>query len=413
MNNEVVDKMKKLMVLSGSRYVLPVIKAAHELGALVITVDYLPENIGHKYSDQYCNVSIVDKDAVLEKARELKIDGITSFACDPGVTTAAYVAEKMGLPSCGPYESVCILQNKGRFRQFLAKNGFNVPMAKGYTDIETAVKDSGLFHWPVIVKPTDSAGSKGVGRVDEPGQLKEAIRYALSFSHGGEFIIEDFIAQQGFSSDSDSFSVDGELKFVSFNSQRFDAKADNPYTPAAYSWPSSMAHEHQEELASEVQRLLRLLKMGTSIYNIETREGVDGRAYIMECSPRGGGNRLAECIEYATGVRLVENTVRAALGMPTAGIGQKPYDGYWAEVILHSREAGNFEEIWIEGSVQECVIEHDLWVKKGDFVENFKAANHAIGTLVLRFGNQRQLQDVMDDIGKYVKVIVKEKQVEE
>lgn len=409
MNNEAVAGMKKLMILGGSRYVLPIIKVAHELGAFVITVDYLPENIAHKYSDQYCNVSIVDKKAVLEKAKELNIDGITSFACDPGVTTAAFVAEKMGLPSCGPYESVCILQNKGLFRQFLAKNGFNVPMAKGYVDIEQAVKDAGLFHWPVIVKPADSAGSKGVNRVDEPGKLKEAIQYALSFSRGGEFIIEDFITQHGFSSDSDSFSVDGELKFVSFNSQRFDSKSDNPYTPAAFSWPSSMTQEHQEELASEIQRLITLLGMRTSIYNIETREGTDGKAYIMECSPRGGGNRLAECIEHATGVRLVENAVRAALGMPTTGIGQKPYDGYWAEVILHCRKDGVFERVWIDKSVQECVIEYDVWVKKGDFIKSFTAANYAIGTLVLRFGNQRQLQDVMDNIENYVKVMVKEK----
>lgn len=405
--------MKKLMILGGSRYVLPIIKAAHDLGVLVITVDYLPENIAHKYSDQYCNISIVDQDAVLKKARELKIDGITSFACDPGVTTAAYVAAQMGLPSCGSYEAVSILQNKGLFRQFLTKNGFNVPMAKGYTNIEEALKDVNLFHWPVIVKPTDSAGSKGVNRVDEPEKLGEAIKYALSFSRRSEFIVEDFITQHGFSSDTDSFSVDGELKFVSFNSQGFDSKADNPYTPAMYSWPSSMTRKHQEELASEIQRLLSLLGMRTSIYNIETREGTDGKAYIMECSPRGGGNRLAECIEYATGVRLIENVVRAALGMPIVGIEQKTYDGYWAEVILHCNEGGTFEGVWIDESVRECVIERDLWVKEGDLVKSFMAANFAIGTLILRFDTPKQLQDVMDDIEKYVKVIVKEKRVEE
>ena len=103
--------MKKLMILGGSRYALPVIEAAHSLGLYVITCDYLPDNIAHKYSDEYCNVSIIDKDAVLDAARALGIDGIISFACDPGVVTAAYVAEKMGLPSCGSYESVSILQN--------------------------------------------------------------------------------------------------------------------------------------------------------------------------------------------------------------------------------------------------------------------------------------------------------------
>ncbi len=93
--------MQRLMVLGGSRYALPVIKATHDLGIYAITVDYLPNNIAHKYSDEYCNISIVDKEATLKVAQERKIDGITSFACESGVVTAAYVAEKMGLPFCG------------------------------------------------------------------------------------------------------------------------------------------------------------------------------------------------------------------------------------------------------------------------------------------------------------------------
>lgn len=399
--------MKKLMILGGSRYALPVIHAAHKLGAYVITADYLPDNIAHKYSDEYCNVSITDLPATLRVAQERSIDGIISFACDPGVVTAAYVAEKMGMPSVGSYEAVSILQNKGRFRAFLTENGFNVPTAKGYTSIDDALNDIELFHWPVIVKPTDSAGSKGVNRVDDPAKLREAIEYALSFSRGKEFIIEDFITQHGFSSDTDSFSVDGELKFVSFNSQRFDPKAENPYTPAAYSWPSSMTDAHQMELASEIQRLIKLLGLGTSIYNIETREGTDGKAYIMECSPRGGGNRLAECLEYATGVKLVENAVRAALGMPIVGVEQKPYDGRWAEVILHSDKAGVFDSLWIADSILPCVVERDLWIEPGAKVGGFSAANEAIGTLVLKFCSDEQLQKVMKNVSEYVKVNVR------
>ena len=90
-------KQKKLMLLGGLRYLLPVIEAAHKLGIYVITCDYLPDNIAHKYSDEYRNVSIVDKEAVLAVARELQIDGIMSFAVDPGVVTAAYVQESQGI----------------------------------------------------------------------------------------------------------------------------------------------------------------------------------------------------------------------------------------------------------------------------------------------------------------------------
>lgn len=399
--------MKKLMILGGLRYALPVIQAAHELGAYVITADYLPDNIAHRYSDEYCNVNITDREATLQAARERSIDGVISFACDPGVVTAAFVAEKMGLPSAGSLEAISILQNKGRFRAFLAEHGFNVPTAKGYTSVEAALADASLFHWPVIVKPTDSAGSKGVNRVDEPAKLRTAIEYALSFSRGKEFIVEDYITQQGFSSDTDSFSVNGELKFVSFNSQRFDPGAENPYTPAAYSWPSTMTKAHQKELASEIQRLIRLLGLGTSIYNIETREGTDGKAYIMECSPRGGGNRLAECLEYATGVRLVENTVRAALGMPIVGIEQRPYNGFWAEVILHSDKPGVFESLWIDDAVKDAVYERDLWIEAGTKIGGFKAANEAVGTLVLRFDSAERLNAVMDHISDHVKVVVR------
>ena len=162
---------KKLMLLGGLRYLLPVIKAAHEQGYYVITADYLPKNIAHKYSDEYCNVSIIDKEAVLKEAQRLEIDGIMSFACDPGVVSASYVQNKMGLPSFGPFESVEILQNKDRFREFLANNGFNVPKAKGFDSVEAAMREISWYPWPVIVKPTDAAGSKGVTRVDKEEDL--------------------------------------------------------------------------------------------------------------------------------------------------------------------------------------------------------------------------------------------------
>ena len=399
--------MKKLMLLGGSRYALPVIEAAHRLGIYVITCDYLPHNFAHKYSDEYCDVSIVNKDKTLEIAQKLKVDGIMSFACDPGVVTAAYIAEKMGLPNVGPYESVCILQNKGKFRKFLSENGFNVPMAKSYHNVEDAISDIRIFNWPVIVKPTDSAGSKGVTRVDHPNELKAKIQYALSFSNSKEFIIEDFIVQKGFSSDTDSFAVDGELKFVSFNSQRFDEKAKNPYTPSAYSWPSFMTDEHQEELKNEIQRLLKLLNMKTAVYNIETREGIDGKAYIMEISPRGGGNRLSECLRYATGVDMITNMVKYSVGLPIDKITQKSYDGCWAEVILHSDEVGVFDELWISHEIAHNVIEKDLWIEKGAPVGGFESANEAIGTLSLKFESEERLQEVLAKQNKYVIVKLK------
>jgi len=397
--------MKKLMLLGGSRYLIPAIKAAHELGVYVITADYLPDNAAHKYSDEYHNVSVTDKEAVLELANELKIDGIMSYATDPGVAVAAYVAEKLGLPT-SPYKSVALLQNKGKFRAFLKENGFNVPYAKTYTNPEDVLKDVSEFRWPVIVKPVDCAGSKGVRKVENRDELIDAANYALKYSFTDEFIVEEFIEQQGFSSDTDSFSIDGRLVYTSFNNQWFDKNAVNPYTPSGYIWPSSMPDDIQQELRSELQRLMSLLHMGTTIYNIETRQGKDGKAYIMECTPRAGGNRLAEVLKLASHQDIIMASVKAALGMPIEEQFCDPvYEGHWGEVILHSNEDGIFESLDIdEEFAKHNVQELDLWVKPGDEVHCFTGANEAIGTVVIQCESQEALNTALDSIHKLVKV---------
>lgn len=397
---------RKLMLLGGLRYLLPVIDAAHSLGCHVITCDYLPDNIAHKYSDEYHNVSILDREAVLSLARELRIDGIMSFAVDPGVVTAAYVADRLGLPCAGPYESICILQDKEKFRGFLESNGFNVPSSRGFSSYEEAYADRDYFEWPVIVKPVDSAGSKGVSRVDSPDDLRPAFDNAKSHSFSGKVIIEEFIEKEGCSSDSDCFSVDGKLEFVSFSAQRFDENADNPYTPAAYSWPSTFTKEQEAELTAEIQRLLTLLRMRTSIYNIETRIGTNGRPYIMEASPRGGGNRLAEMLRMATGVDMITAAVKAALGESVTDIVQKPYDGHWAEVILHADRSGTFRGLDISPEMSSHVVERDLWVRDGERVSSFNGANDAIGTLVLKLGSCVESEQFLQNLQSNINISI-------
>ena len=398
---------KKLMLLGGIRYLLPVIKAAHEHGYYVITADYIPDNIAHKYSDEYVNVSIIDKEAVLKVAREKQIDGIMSFGVDPGVVSASYVQMQMGLPSFGPFESVEILQNKDKFRAFLTEHGFNVPKAKGYSNAKDAMAEALTWEYPIIVKPTDAAGSKGVTRVDNAEQLKAAVEYAFDKSLSSHIIIEDFIEKAGCSSDTDSFSEDGKLKFVSFNAQRFDLNATNPYTPAAYSWPSTFTKEQEAYLTSEIQRLITLLGMKTNVYNIETRIGTNGKPYIMELTPRGGGNRLCEMLRYATGVDMITAMTRYIVGDSVPSIEQKPYNGHWAEIILHADESGTFERLEISKDLPAEIVEEDLWVKPGDMVKTFEGANDAIGTLVLRFQSAEELEKAITNQREWLKVIVK------
>ena len=402
-----MGKQKKLMLLGGIRYLLPVIKAAHEQGYYVITADYLPDNIAHKYSDEYVNVSIIDKEAVLKVAREKEIDGIMSFGVDPGVTAASYVQNQMGLPSFGPFESVEILQNKDKFRAFLSQNGFNVPWAFSFDAVEEAFKNRAKFSYPLIVKPTDSAGSKGCTRVDEEAELNAALEYAIKYSISGKIIVEEFLEKKGCSSDTDSYAENGVLKFVSFSAQRFDENAVNPYTPAAYSWPSTFTVEEEQYLTSEIQRLITLLDMKTSVFNIETRVGTNGKPYLMELTPRGGGNRLCEMLRYATGVDLITAITRAMVGDDPGVVKQKPYDGHWAEIILHADKSGIFQRLEVDATLNAEVVEEDLWVKPGDLVHGFEGANDAIGTLVLKFDNIQDMERSLATQLSWLKIIVR------
>lgn len=395
--------MKKLMLLGGLRSLLPVIEAAHRYGIHVITVDYLPQNVAHAYSDEYYNVSILDKEAVLSLAQRLGIDGIMSFGVDPGVVTAAYVAEQLGLPFQCSYAAACVLQDKSKFRAFLSEHGFRVPQSKGYTDVESALIDFSTYEGDVMVKPVDAAGSKGVSRVSDISLLRVAVDTALSSSHVGQFIMEDYLEQEGASSDSDCFSVRGELVCCSFSNQYFDARAENPYVPSGVSWPSTMPAWAQDELHEELQRLMRLLEVDTGIYNVETRLCKNGKPYIMEVSARGGGPRLAEMLRYASGVDLIDAMVRAAVGMAVDGIAAPEYEGCWYEMILHADGAGVFERLDIsEEWRKKYLVEEDVWVKEGEKVSPFTGANRAIGVLVLRFSGEEEMKTAMRESAENV-----------
>ncbi len=393
------------MLLGGLRYLLPVIEEAHKMGVYVVTADYLPGNIAHKYSDEYCNVSIIDKDAVLEAAQKLEIDGILSHAVDPGVVSAAYVAEQMGLPFQCSYEAACILQDKSKFRAFLAEHGFNCPKAKGYDNLEEALKDVDYFNWPVIVKPVDSAGSKGVTKVENKTDLRNAIEVALQSSLSKHFVIEDFLDKVGAQSSADIFTVDGKLVYPAYSDQLFDPDAANPYTPAIEVWPASMEQKFQEDLSAQLQKLFTLLKVKSGIYNVESRVCSDGKAYIMEVSPRGGGNRIAELQDMATGQSLIRNEIRKALSVPLDVITAPKYDGVWCNYILHSNKPGTFVSVDINPDFEKKYVRDiGLIVKPGDKIVPFTGANNSLGTLFLQFRNRMEADHALSQINRYITI---------
>jgi hypothetical protein len=125
----------------------------------------------------------------------------------------------------------------------------------------------------------------------------------------------------------------------------------------------------------------------------------------MECTPRAGGNRLAEMIRFGTGTDMITASVRGCVG-DSVKIEQKPFDGHWAEIILHANKSGIFDSLEISSDFPGEVVERDLWVSKGDHVDSFIGANNSIGTLVIRFETQEVLKENLSN-QNWWKVIVK------
>ena len=163
----------------------------------------------------------------------------------------------------------------------------------------------------------------------------------------------------------------------------------------------------QRELRSEIQRLIKLLHLGTTVYNIETRVASDDKPYIMELACRGGGNRLSEVLKMATGQDLIANNIRGGLGLPMESMTDPVYNGSWAEFIVHSNKSGKFVSLDIDPDfAAEHLVQNDIWVKPGDEVSAFTGANQTIGTLVLKFDSHEQAEECLTKSDSWMRVEV-------
>lgn len=398
--------MKKVLLLGGSHFQIPSVKKAKEMGYYVITCDYLPDNPGHKYADEYHNVSTTDREAVLELAKKLEIDGIVCYASDPSATTAAYVCEQMGFPT-NPLAAVEILANKDLFRKFLTENGFCVPRAKGYQEENLAIEEIEQFRLPVMVKPVDSSGSKGVTKVSCKEELKTAIQYALSFSKCKRFIIEEYVEKSGYQIAGDGFSVDGKLAFRCFANDHFDANGINPFALTGESWPCNMPQRVQEKVHNEIERAFKLLGVKTNAYNFEARVDEEENVYLMEIGPRNGGNLIPQVTKYATGVDMVEYTIKAAMGESCQDLKMKEPSGFWSSYMVHSGKKGKLKEVKVDPELlQKNVVEFDMQYKPGDEVVPFTGSNGTLGTMILKYDSMEEMLEKMDHMERWVQVIV-------
>lgn len=398
--------MKRVLMLGGSIYQTYAIKEAVRQGHYVITCDYLPDNPGHKFAHEYHNVSTTDKEAVLELARKLKVDGVVAYASDPAAPTAAYVCERLGLPT-SPFKSVEILSKKHLFRKYLAEHGFNVPKARSYTKYEDALAEIDMFKLPVMVKPVDSSGSKGINKLTDKSQLKAFVEDALSYSRDKIFLIEEFIVKNGPQISGDAFSVKGKLVFHCLGNEFYSNKVDKDFAPLGECWPTIMPKEVIDTLEADLQRLVSLLGMKSNAYNVEAIYGEDGKVYILELGARSGGSLIPQVTTLATGVDMVPYVIKAALGEDCSGLKMAPVKGFWSNYMAHANETGKYAGIEYDEDFKKLhVVDYVTDTKVGEPVHKYRDAQDCVGELILKYDNREQMDDIIENMDKFVTIKV-------
>ncbi len=395
------------MLLGGSPQQIAAIENAKKLGFYTVLCDYLPDNPGRNFADRFYLESTTDMEKMLEIAKKEEIDGIIAYASDPAAPTAAYVSEAMGLHT-NPYTSVDILCNKDKFRKFLSENGFAVPKAGGFSDKASAVDFVSDISFPIIIKPVDSSGSKGVSVLRDADTVEEKIDFAFSFSRSKRIVIEEFIEKaHTYLVGGDIFVIDGEIALWGLMNCHRDESV-NKLVPVGKSYPLDLDADSERKVRETLEKLVLDLGIKNGAMNVELVVDANGKTFLIDVGPRNGGNMIPVLLGNIFGVDVVEMSVMCAMGIrPDCNIPTKP-DCFMATHNLHASKNGIFDGIEYSEDVKKCIIRESLYKEKGEKVEYFDNAAKAVGIVFLKFDSKDQMKKILEGINEHIKVKVRE-----
>ena len=401
------------MLLGGARHQVPAIETARRMGYRTVLCDYLPDNPGQYVADTFYQESTADRQKMLEIAQAERVDGIISFGSDAALPSAGYVAEQLGLPT-NPLASINTLSEKNLFRPYLAEHGFNCPKAVSFPvemDGRSVQKLCYGLMFPVILKPTDSSGSKGVTVIPTPdeGLFSAAVAAASEFSRNVILLCEEYI-ERGYSHiiGGDIFVVDGEVRFWGL----MDAIRDESLgglVPVGEAFPSGLSADQTALLKSEVQGLVTSLGLCFGEMNLEVIFGKDGKPYIIELGGRAGGNMLPLQLQDVSGINLTKASVCCAMGDFDCDVDFDPEPGAGdaiATLVLHAKRGGRFKGVHVDSVLERYIYRSQVFVRENEHVEKFVNGSKALGILFLRFPSADVMHGLLEDVSGLVSIDV-------
>lgn len=393
---------KKIMLLGGSEQQIIAITTAKKLGYYTILCDYLPDNPGQYHADRFYQISTTDKMAILEVASNEKIDGIVAYASDPAAPTAAFVAEKLGLPT-NPYNSTEILCNKDKFREFLENNGFNSPKAYCFETAIDAKSKADEYEFPIIVKPVDSSGSKGVTVLYDSSKIDNAVEFALSFSRCKKVVIEKFIEKKHpYLIGGDIFVLNGKIEMWGLMNCHRDSNV-NSLVPVGKSYPSNISDSDLNNVKTTLQNLVNKFNIKNGAMNVELIIDKNNEVWLIDIGPRNGGNMIPDLLGYIFNVDVVEMTIKCAMG-ENINFKCVSQESFFATHNLHTNRNGIFKGIEIDKELERYILKKYIYKKDGDSVEYFDNSSKALGIVFLKFNSKNEMMNIMENINNLIKV---------
>lgn len=300
--------MKRLLILGAGFLQSFVIKRAKELGYYTIVIDKNHNSIGFQYADESQVIDITNIQACFKFAKEKNIDGVITAATDYGVLAASYIAQKLGLPGIN-YESAKLIKNKHSVRKLFIENCIdNVSQYYEVRSTDDLKEIINVIKYPVMIKPCDGSGSKGVKRVDLMEDLYEACEKAIDSSLINKALIEDFVIGKEYG--VESFVYDKEVYVLGI----MNKKVTNPpyYAELGHMMPSGLKIE--EKIKVIVQNAIRVLGINFGAVNMDILVTDNNNVCIIDVGARMGGNLIgSHIISNATGYDYLGNLIKATL----------------------------------------------------------------------------------------------------
>jgi len=397
---------KKMLLLGGSSQQVVAIETAKRLGLYTVLCDYLPDNPGQFHADKFYQESTTDKEKILQIAQNEGISYIIAYASDPAAPTAAYVAEKMGLPT-NPYKAVETLCNKDLFREFLSSHGFNTPRARGFANKESALADIENFKLPIIIKPVDSSGSKGATVMRGEEDIDKAIDFAFFFSRSHRIIVEEFIEKKHpYLIGGDIFVSRGKIIQWGLMNCHRDQNV-NPLVPVGKSYPPILFTTDMENVKATLQKLVTDLGIQFGPMNVELIVDANDHVFPIDIGPRSGGNMIPDLLGMIFNCDVVEMSVRAAMGENVES--EMEYGTpYYATLNLHSDRVGKFDRVKFSSEIEQYIIRKNIYKTPGDGVDFFANASNALGIIFFKFPDEQTMILMEEHMNEHVQIVLKD-----